>query len=255
MKNTEPMLAVRGLKKSFGPLEVLRGIDLDMARGETVALIGPSGTGKSTLLRCLNYLERPDEGTIRIGPCVVRAPRPRTRDVYELRGRTGMVFQNYSLFRNKTALENIMEPMTVVRRIDKETARTKAMTLLERVGLADKADSYPSRLSGGQQQRIGIARAMAVEPDVLLFDEPTSSLDPDLVGEVLAVLRDLAAVHTTMLIATHEMAFAREAADRVVFLEEGRVLEEGPPEQVLEHPAHERVRQFLRKLDREERIG
>ena len=206
MMERTPILAVSGLVKRFGTLEVLKGIDLTAQRGEVVSVIGPSGTGKSTLLRCINFLEKPTYGRIAIGDVAVQEPRGRRRDIARLRSRTAMVFQNYNLFRNKTALQNIMEPMTQVQGVPEDEAREEALRILRVVGLEDKRDSYPAHLSGGQQQRVGIGRAMAVKPEVMLFDEPTSSLDPELLGEVLELIRSLAARHTTtMLIVTHEM--------------------------------------------------
>ena len=228
MMERNPILAVSGLVKRFGTLEVLKGIDLTAQRGEVVSVIGPSGTGKSTLLRCINFLEKPTCGRIAIGDVSVQEPRGRRRDIARLRSRTAMVFQNYNLFRNKTALQNIMEPMTQVQGIPEGEAREEALRILRVVGLEDKRDSYPAHLSGGQQQRVGIGRAMAVKPEVMLFDEPTSSLDPELLGEVLDLIRSLAVKHTaTLLIVTHEMRFAREVSDRILFMDEGYILQQG----------------------------
>ncbi len=245
------MIRVDNLNKSFGSLHVLKDISLRLEEGKVLVLIGPSGTGKSTLLRCINYLEKPDSGIITIDQFSVDAKNHKKNEEYELRARTAMVFQNYSLFKNKTALENIMEPLTAVQKIPKKEAEGQAREILEAIGLTEKADSYPSQLSGGQQQRIGIGRAMAVKPKVMLIDEPTSSLDPELVGEVLNLLYKLAKENTTMIIATHEMAFARHIADHVVFLDEGEIAEEGTPEEIFSAPKTQRLQQFLRKFEKQ----
>ena len=240
-----PILTVSGLKKSFGALEVLKDVSLSVAEGEIISIIGPSGTGKSTLLRCVNYLERPTAGVIAIDGVGVDASRSRRKDVYALRRKAAMVFQNYNLFRNKTALENIMEPMTQVQKIPCGEAREEAERILKVIGLFEKRDVYPAHLSGGQQQRIGIGRAMAVRPRVMLFDEPTSSLDPELVNEVLEVIRQLASEHRmTMLIVTHEMRFAQEISDRVLFMDNGGIALEGTPQEIFggDNP---RVRKFV----------
>lgn len=241
---TQAMLEVRGLKKTFGGHTVLDGVDLQVNQGEVVAIIGPSGTGKSTLLRCINLLEIPEEGSIRLGKVEVSAPNISRQQQYRLRGQSSMVFQQYSLFSNKTALENIMAPL-LVQKMDKQQAEKKAQDVLRMVGLADKANEYPSRLSGGQQQRIGIGRAMVTGPKLVLLDEPTSSLDPELVGGVLEVIRKLAARHMTMLLTTHEMGFARSVADRVIFLADGKVQEQGTPQQIFDHPQSGRLKSFL----------
>ena len=249
MMERNPILAVSGLVKRFGTLEVLKGIDLTAQRGEVVSVIGPSGTGKSTLLRCINFLEKPTCGRIAIGDVSVQEPRGRRRDIARLRSRTAMVFQNYNLFRNKTALQNIMEPMTQVQGVPEGEAREEALRILRVVGLEDKRDSYPAHLSGGQQQRVGIGRAMAVKPEVMLFDEPTSSLDPELLGEVLELIRSLATRHTTtMLIVTHEMRFAREVSDRILFMDEGRILQQGSPEDIF-GSGNPRVQKFINRMD------
>lgn len=248
MMERNPILAVSGLVKRFGTLEVLKGIDLTAQRGEVVSVIGPSGTGKSTLLRCINFLEKPTCGRIAIGDVSVQEPRGRRRDIARLRSRTAMVFQNYNLFRNKTALQNIMEPMTQVQGVPEGEAREEALRILRVVGLEDKRDSYPAHLSGGQQQRVGIGRAMAVKPEVMLFDEPTSSLDPELLGEVLDLIRSLAVKHTaTLLIVTHEMRFAREVSDRILFMDEGYILQQGSPEEIF-NSSNLRVQKFIRRM-------
>ena len=248
MMSHQPVLAVSGLVKRFGSLDVLKGIDFTAKRGEVLSIIGPSGTGKSTLLRCINFLEKPTSGRIAIGDVAVQEPRGSRRDIARLRSRTAMVFQSYNLFRNKTALQNIMEPMTQVQGIPELEAREEALRILRVVGLEDKRDSYPAHLSGGQQQRVGIGRAMAVRPEVMLFDEPTSSLDPELLGEVLDLIRSLAVKHTaTMLIVTHEMRFAREVSDRILFMDEGYILQQGTPEEVF-GSGNPRVQRFISRM-------
>lgn len=244
------MIKIRNLSKSFGELKVLKDINLEVKKGQVVAIIGPSGTGKSTLLRCINYLEEPEEGEIEIDGFKINAKNITRKEIYELRKKTSMVFQTYNLFKNKTALENVMEPLTTVKRIDRKVAEKKALNILDAVGLLDKKDFYPSKLSGGQQQRVGIGRAMAVEPKVMLFDEPTSALDPELVGEVLDVIRSLAENHTTMLIVTHEMDFARNVADKIIFMDDGSIAELGSPEQIFNNAQNLRTAQFLKQVVR-----
>jgi ABC-type polar amino acid transport system ATPase subunit len=244
------MIRVEDVYKRFHRVEVLKGITLEVAKGEVVAILGPSGSGKSTLLRCVNFLERPDRGVIQIGDLRVDAARAHRAEVAALRRRTAMVFQHYHLFRNKTALENVMEGLLVVRRLPRAEAKARAEEVLARVGLASRLRHFPSQLSGGQQQRVGIARALAMEPEVILFDEPTSSLDPELVGEVLEVMKGLARDGLTMVVVTHEMGFARDVAGKVVFMDDGRVVEEGTPEQVFEQARHERTVQFLARARR-----
>ena len=241
----EVMLKITNLHKEFNGNKVLCGIDLEVHQGEVVAVIGPSGTGKSTLLRCVNLLEMPDKGEISIGGVSVTAPKIDRHQQYALRSMTSMVFQQYNLFNNKTALQNIMEPLMQVKKMPKKQAQESARRILKSVGLSDKENVYPSKLSGGQQQRVGIGRAMATHPQVMLLDEPTSSLDPELVGEVLDVVRKLASRHMTMLLTTHEMDFAKGVADRVIFLSDGKVLEQGTPEQIFDHPRSPRLKTFL----------
>ncbi|CAG7638467.1 putative amino-acid import ATP-binding protein YxeO [Paenibacillus solanacearum] len=242
------MIKVTNLRKRFKDLVVLDGIDLEVNRGEVVAIIGPSGSGKSTLLRCLNLLEKPDDGIIQIGDATLDAKKYGRGDVYKLRKQTAMVFQNYNLFKNKTALQNVIESLIVTKRIKRDEARNIGMALLEQVGLAEKADSYPITLSGGQQQRVGIARALAVDPHAILFDEPTSALDPELVAEVLQVIKAIVQRQTTSIIVTHEMAFAREVADKVIFMADGNIVEQGTPEQLFDHPQNPRTKKFLQQV-------
>ena len=243
------MITVQDLHKQFEALQVLKGISLTVEKGKVVVIIGPSGSGKTTLLRCLNALETPTRGIVQIGDVKVDFSRKVERtQIAQLRKQTGMVFQNYHLFPHMTALENVMEGPVTVKKEDKQTARKKASSLLAKVGLADKLDLYPSQLSGGQQQRVGIARALAMEPQVMLFDEPTSALDPELVGEVLKVMKELAQEGMTMVIVTHEMNFARDVADEVIFMDQGVVVESGPPHMLFSAPREERTRQFLQRL-------
>jgi cystine transport system ATP-binding protein len=243
------LLEARGVTKSFGENRVLRGIDLDVDAGTVTVLIGPSGSGKTTVLRTLNALEWPDAGTVRIGDVGVDfGGRVTRRDAARLRAQSGMVFQNHNLFPHLTVLGNVTEGPAVVQKRPAAEVRAAALALLERVGLAGKADQYPYELSGGQQQRVGIARALAIRPRLMLFDEPTSALDPELVGEVLTVMKDLATEGWTMVVVTHEMRFARQVADRVVFLDGGVVVEQGPPGEILEAPREERTRRFLHRI-------
>ena len=243
------MIEVKDLKKSFGTLDILKGISFKIQYGEVLTLIGPSGTGKSTLLRCINFLEKPNNGIITIGDLTLDTQKATRNEIYALRKKTSMVFQNYNLFKNKTALENIMEPMVTVQKMDIKKAKEEALHIIETVGLFNKKDEYPSRLSGGQQQRVGIGRAMAVHPDVILLDEPTSSLDPELVGEVLNVIKDIAQKHTTMLITTHEMQFAKNVSNKVIFMADGYIVEEGTPNDIFNNPQNERLKTFLRKIN------
>ncbi|RMF35098.1 MAG: amino acid ABC transporter ATP-binding protein [Alphaproteobacteria bacterium] len=243
-------IRIEDLHKSFGPLEVLRGIDLTVESGETVVLLGASGSGKSTLLRCINFMEMPTSGRIYLNGQLVGQERGgrmvyREADLCKLRARIGMVFQHFNLFPHMTVLQNVMEGQVTVLKRDRATAETKAMDQLARVGLSDKAAEYPARLSGGQKQRVAIARALAMDPDVMLFDEVTSALDPELVGEVLKTMRQLAEEGMTMLIVTHELGFAYHVANRVLFLHEGVILEQGAPREVLKNPQTQRMREFL----------
>jgi len=243
------MIRIDALQKKFGDLAVLRDINLDIKKGEVVALIGPSGSGKSTLLRCLNVLVPPDAGRIEIGNTRMVFGEIHTqlkpKELAQFRQQTGMVFQHFNLFPHMTVLQNVMEGPVTAKKMDKEAAKVLAIAQLEKVGMSIKANEYPSSLSGGQKQRIAIARAIAMEPDVMLFDEATSALDPELVGEVLAVMQTLATEGMTMIVVTHEMAFAREVANRVVFMRDGVVVEDGPAEQVIDHPKDERTKAFL----------
>ncbi|WP_055586627.1 amino acid ABC transporter ATP-binding protein [Peterkaempfera griseoplana] len=249
------MVDVHGVHKSFGPLEVLRGVDLQVRTGEVTVILGPSGSGKSTLLRSINHLEKLNRGYISIDGELIgyrrsgsRLHELKEREVLRQRTHIGFVFQNFNLFPHLTVLDNIIEaPIAALRRPRQEAVR-QAERLLARVGLADKANAYPRQLSGGQQQRVAIARALALEPKVLLFDEPTSALDPELVGEVLDVIKDLARAGTTMIVVTHEIGFAREVADTVVFMDGGVIVEQGPPSELLDRPQHERTRAFLSKV-------
>lgn len=245
VKTDEALLQVRGLKKHFGKLEVLNGIDIDIHKGEVIAVIGPSGSGKSTFIRCLNRLEEPTEGEI-----IFEGQQINTKqaNIDQIRQKIGMVFQNFNLFRNMTILQNITAAPINVKKIPKADAEAKALTLLDRVGLKDKANEYPVRLSGGQQQRVAIARALAMEPDILLFDEPTSALDPEMVGEVLSVMKELAEDGMTMVVVTHEMGFAREVSDRVIFIDRGIIQEENVPQEFFANPKNQRLKDFLNKV-------
>ncbi|WP_164682568.1 amino acid ABC transporter ATP-binding protein [Streptococcus hyointestinalis] len=242
---TETILSIKDLHKSFGKNEVLKGIDLDVHKGEVIAIIGPSGSGKSTFLRTMNLLEVPTKGTIHFEGVDIT---DKLNDIFKMREKMGMVFQQFNLFLNMSVLDNITLSPIKTKGIDKASAQKKAYELLEKVGLRDKADANPQSLSGGQQQRIAIARGLAMDPDVLLFDEPTSALDPEMVGEVLGVMQDLAKSGMTMVIVTHEMGFAREVADRVIFMDGGHIIEEGTPEEVFEHTKEERTKDFLSKV-------
>ena len=245
VKSNEVLLQVQGLKKHFGKLKVLDGIDIDIHKGEVVAVIGPSGSGKSTFIRCLNRLEEPTDGKVIFGGKQINTKHA---NIDQIRQKIGMVFQNFNLFRNMTILQNITASPINVKHIPKEQAEANALRLLERVGLKDKAQEYPVRLSGGQQQRVAIARALAMEPDILLFDEPTSALDPEMVGEVLAVMKELAEDGMTMVVVTHEMGFAREVSDRVIFIDKGIIQEENEPKEFFANPQNARLQEFLKKV-------
>ncbi|KQU24221.1 polar amino acid ABC transporter ATP-binding protein [Bacillus sp. Leaf13] len=245
------MININNLSKSFSTLEVLKDINLQVNSGEVVVILGPSGSGKSTLLRCINGLEELTSGTIEVSNIVVDAKKShkeRNKQIKKVRLHTGMVFQQFNLYPHKTVLENVIEALLIVKKWSENDAEIKGETLLKRVGLIDKKDVYPSRLSGGQQQRVAIARALAMEPDILLFDEPTSALDPELVDEVLAVIKELAQDGMTMAIVTHEMTFAQEVADRIVFMSDGVIVEEGPPEEFFSQPQTNRAKKFLKKM-------
>ncbi|MER8581873.1 amino acid ABC transporter ATP-binding protein [Mesorhizobium sp. M1423] len=250
-----PLVRARNVHKAFGPLEVLKGIDLDVAPGEVVVVLGPSGSGKSTFLRCINHLEAIEQGAIEVDGEQIgyrlhngRLDKLSDRAIAAQRRKIGMVFQQFNLYPHMTTLQNVIEAPVGVHRENRKEAIGYARELLTRVGLADKIDAYPRQLSGGQQQRVAIARALAIRPKLMLFDEPTSALDPELVGEVLATMRDLARQGLTMIVVTHEIGFAREAADRVVFMDDGNVIEAGPPDEVLAKPRHPRTRAFLSRF-------
>ncbi|MCD7725291.1 MAG: amino acid ABC transporter ATP-binding protein [Clostridiales bacterium] len=242
------MIEMINIHKRFGKNEILKGVNIEVKDGEVVVLLGPSGSGKTTLLRCLNFLEKADQGEIVIGDRRVDVKKASKKEILEIRRCTSMVFQQYNLFRHKTALENVMEGMVQVQKKDKQEAREQAENLLIQVGLGDKINFYPSQLSGGQQQRVGIARALALNPEVILFDEPTSALDPELIGEVLNVMRDVAKAGKTMIVATHEMTFASEIADKVVFMYDGVIAEEGTPEYIFHQSENEQLTKFLKRL-------
>ena len=247
MGTEKPMVKIEHLYKEFdSDTKVLKDINLTINKNEVIAILGPSGTGKSTLLRCLNYLTVPTKGIIEIGDIRIDAENHTKKDVIELRKHSSMVFQGYNLFKNKTAIENVMEALVVVQKKSKEEAEKTALELLAKVGMLERKDFYPSKLSGGQQQRVGIARALAVNPNVLLFDEPTSALDPELVGEVLNTIKSLAGEGTTMILVTHEIGFAREVATRVLFMDGGQIAADGTPEEIIDHPENERIQQFLK---------
>ena len=262
------MLEIRGVRKSFhtyakpgvrpgifgrapkpvSSLDVLRGVDLTVEKGDVVAILGPSGSGKTTLLRCLNFLETADAGTLTFDGEAFDLARADRASIARLRRKTAFVFQNYNLFRNKTALQNVTEGLIVARKMPKNEANAIGMKMLEKVGLSDRADYYPRQLSGGQQQRVAIARALASDPEIIYFDEPTSALDPEMVGEVLELMKELAHTGITMLVVTHEMGFAREVSNRVIFIDEGRIQEDEPPQELFTNPKHPRLKAFLSKM-------
>lgn len=243
------MLKLTNVHKSFDKTEVLKGLSLNVEKGSVTAIIGPSGAGKTTLLRCINFLEKADSGQLDFDDLHLDLEKVSKKTMLEIRRKTAFVFQNYNLFANMTALENVMEGLVTARKVPKAQAKDLSLKALEKVGLRDKANFYPSSLSGGQQQRVGIARAIAVNPEVILFDEPTSALDPELTGEVLNVIKQLAAEGTTMVIVTHEMAFARDTADKVIFMDKGLIVEEGSASEIFTSPKEARTRQFLQRLE------
>jgi len=246
------MITVKNVHKAFGDLEVLKGVDLEVEKGEVIAILGPSGSGKTTLLRCINFLEHADQGELTFDGEQFDLHHISKRDISRLRKKTAFVFQNYNLFLNKTALQNVTEGLIIARKMPKTEAVEIAKKALAKVGLSDRCDHYPNQLSGGQQQRVAIARALATDPEIIYFDEPTSALDPELIGEVLTVMRQLAEDGMTMLVVTHEINFAKNVSSRVIFMDEGRVLETGPSKEFFENPREERTRAFLRMIDRNE---
>ena len=248
------MLEIKNIHKSFGKNEILKGVDLKIEKGDVVVILGPSGSGKTTLLRCINFLERADEGQAIFGNMDVNLKSASRKQIHQIRQKTAFVFQNYNLFNNKTALENVTEGLIIGRKVPKAEANKIGKLALEKVGLSDKINSYPSQLSGGQQQRVGIARAIALNPDIILFDEPTSALDPELVGEVLTVMKSIAKEGTTMLVVTHEMSFAKDVANKVIFMDGGVIVEEDAPEEIFTRPKEERTQQFLKRVIPEDYI-
>ena len=246
------MVKVENLKLSFGKNEVLKGINFKIEKGQVISIIGPSGSGKSTFLRSLNFLETASSGTITFGNETFDLSKINKKDINRLRKNTTMVFQNYNLFKNKTALENVIEGLLIVKKMNKNEAAEIGLKMLEKVGLKDKAEFYPNQLSGGQQQRVGIARAVAMSPEVILLDEPTSALDPELIGEVLKVIKDMVKENMTMIIVTHEMQFAREVSDYIVFMDGGTVIEEGKPEEIFVNSQNKRLQNFLKRYSENE---
>lgn len=244
----EYMVKLENIHKSFGDNHILKGVDLNIKKGEVVVILGPSGSGKTTLLRTINFLDAADEGSVTVNDFKVDAKKHNKSQVIELRRKTAMVFQNYNLFANKTILENVMEGLVTVKKFKKSDAEEMSKNILNKVGLSERYDFYPAQLSGGQQQRAGIARALILDPDVILFDEPTSALDPELVGEVLNTIKNVAQTGITMIVVTHEIAFAKEVATRVIFMEGGKVVEQGPPEEILVNPKEPRTQQFLSRI-------
>ncbi|MFA6905165.1 MAG: amino acid ABC transporter ATP-binding protein [Sphaerochaeta sp.] len=242
------MVRVNDVHKAFQKKEVLKGVDLEVNKGDVVVILGPSGSGKTTLLRCMNFLEKADQGTMVFDTLSVELNKASKKEIADIRKKTAFVFQNYNLFNNKTALENVTEGLVIGRKIPAAKADKIAKDALDKVGLFDKYDYYPSKLSGGQQQRVGIARAIAVNPEVILFDEPTSALDPELIGDILGIMRTLAKEGTTMVVVTHEMSFARDVANKVIFMDEGKIVEQGSPKQIFLRPTEERTRQFLKRI-------
>ena len=250
MESARPdrLMTISGVRKAFGAQEVLKNVNLEVDKGDVVAILGPSGSGKTTLLRCLNFLERADGGSMTFDGETFDLHATSRRDIARIRRKTAFVFQSYNLFLNRTALGNIMEGLVVARKMRKSDAQEIGLRMLGRVGLADRADAYPAELSGGQQQRVAIARALATDPEIIYFDEPTSALDPELTGEVLKTMRELAEERMTMVVVTHEMAFAREAASQVIFMADGTIVEQGEPELFFAHPKEERTKAFLQNM-------
>ncbi|MDS9471088.1 amino acid ABC transporter ATP-binding protein [Sporosarcina pasteurii] len=242
------MLEITGIHKSFGNNKVLKGVDIQIDKGDVVVILGPSGSGKTTLLRCINFLETADQGKVTLGDTELSLNSASKKQIHEVRQKIAFVFQNYNLFNNKTALENVTEGLIIGRKIPKGEANEIGRKALDKVGLSDKYDAYPKELSGGQQQRVGIARAVSLNPAIILFDEPTSALDPEWVGEVLAVMKNIAEEGTTMLVVTHEMSFAKDVANKVIFMDGGVVVEEGTSEEIFSRPKEERTQQFLRRV-------
>lgn len=242
------MIEITNLKKSFGKHEVLKDVSLKIKKGEVVTIIGPSGSGKTTFLRCINFLEKADDGKLIIGDISVDLKKTKKKEILNVRRKTAFVFQNYGLFSHKTAIQNVMEGLVVVKKIPRDEAKRIGENVLDWVGLLDKKDYYPSQLSGGQQQRVGIARAVALDPEVILFDEPTSALDPELVGETLDVIKKVAKKGITMVVVTHEMAFAEEVSNKVIFMDGGKVVEEGTPKEIFMRPREERTKEFLSRF-------
>jgi len=241
------MLSVKNIQKSFGDQNVLKGVDIEVNKGDVIAIIGPSGSGKTTLLRCINFLERADGGSLEFDGEYFDLANISKKDIAKLRKKTGFVFQNFNLFLNKTALQNITEGLTIARKIPKDVANKKAMDILEWVGLSDRWNFFPDQLSGGQQQRVAIGRALATDPEILFFDEPTSALDPELIGEVLAVMQNLAKQGMTMLVVTHEMSFARNVSNKVIFMEDGQIVEAGLSKEFFDNPKSDRAKEYLRR--------
>lgn len=245
------MIELKNIDKSFGDLKVLKNINLKIDKGQVVSIIGSSGTGKSTLLRCINFLEKPDNGVIILDECMVNVQDATQKDIHTLRQNTAMVFQKFNLFKNKTILENITEGLITVKKLDKKTAKQRGENILKQVGLIDKKHNYPITLSGGQQQRVAIGRAMAMEPKIILFDEPTSALDPELVNYVLELIKELSYKKMTMLIVTHEINFARSVSDTVCFMQDGTIIEQGSPKEVIDNPKNKKTQDFLRFIKKE----
>lgn len=245
---SEPLLKITDIRKSFDKKEILKGVSLEVKKGEVTVILGPSGSGKTTLLRTINFLEKADSGTVQVAGIKVDSARPSKKDVLNLTKKTAFVFQNYNLFSNMTVLENVMAGLTIARNVNKKEAEKIAREALEWVNLSDRSDYYPCKLSGGQQQRAGIARAVALNPEVILFDEPTSALDPELVGEILQLIKKVAQKNITMIVVTHEMSFAEEVADKVIFMDGGVIVEEGSPREIFYHPKEERTKKFLHRI-------